>query len=154
MRRRNAACRTSPDPLITPGSVLLVLREWPACFAGQIHYLIGADADATHSHLPPAALTQVSAQRSFASIALPAPSVPFPTQLPVTIAESPCTITFMSLISLVVHFAFFTRASTSALPRSEPSESSATKSSDSSGASASALPAFEACAHWFSILIS
>src|SRR5437867_1263481 len=39
-------------------------------------YLIGADADATHCHLPFAILTHVSAQRSLALTGFPLASVP------------------------------------------------------------------------------
>ena len=52
-------------------------------------YFSGAAADATHCHLPSAVFTHVSTHRSLASTAFPAPSVPLPVQVPVTIAESP-----------------------------------------------------------------
>src|SRR6186997_2582340 len=124
----------------------------PMCF--QSTYFTGADADATHCHLPPVVLTHVSVQRSLAFTGFPVPSVPLPVQEPVTTAESPCTVTLTSAISLVVHLAFFVRAITSALERKEPSESIDTKSSANIGARASASPAFEAFAHWCSMSVN
>src|ERR1700674_1053639 len=55
-------------------------------------YLIGSEAEATQCHFP-SFFTQVSAQRSLPSNALPSPSTPFPVHMPVTIAESPWLLT-------------------------------------------------------------
>src|SRR5215203_1736505 len=81
---------------------------------GQMdRYLVVADADATHNHLPPI-LVQESTHRSLVSTALPAPSVPLPVHAPVTTAVSPCATTFMSLSSFVTHLPLFVRSMVSA----------------------------------------
>src|SRR5215208_993046 len=107
-------------------------------------YLSGVEIDATHCHLPVDDLTHVSPQRSLALTAFPFPSVPLPAHDPVTIAESPCGMTFMSLSSWLTHLDFLTFATTSALLSILPSESMPTKLSANSAPTPSPSLAFDA----------
>ena len=78
VRRRGPPEKFSPTARANAGSAMLL-------FAGAL-------AVAMHCHLPSGIFIQVSTQRSWASIALPLPSVPLPCHEPPAIAVFPNVI--------------------------------------------------------------
>src|SRR5579871_422404 len=94
---------------------------------------------ATHCHLPPGILTQVSVHLSGELIGLPSWSVPLPLNPPVAIAVLPNTETFRSVYSAVLYFDPLMAASASALPNTLPSLAVSVNPSANNGASRSGL---------------
>ena len=100
-RLAEASTRTGPVSVSRPRTqmqmrvrrqIRLLRRPYRGPLSAQLRvYFMAvrvADAEATHRHLP-SFFTQVSTQRSLVSMGFPIPSTPFPTHMPVTMAESP-----------------------------------------------------------------